>query len=163
MLRTAAPPCVRAALLRTWFNGWCAGRRFQQQRRCIFGCMLEDLIEHYAPCPVAHAFAWRRLAIPSVSDSLGAFLLLDRPVATLSADAVLLLAARTAAVYRAHCKARHSEQAGPLTADALHQASLELVRGHAAASALARAFAGERRAPARAPPRRAAAAPPYRR
>eukprot|EP00959_Pyramimonas_sp_CCMP1952_P054540 1140117-Pyramimonas_sp.AAC.1 len=64
MLRTATPPCVRAALLRTWFNGWCTGRRFQQQRACIFGCALDDSIEHYARCPVVRDFARRRLALP---------------------------------------------------------------------------------------------------
>ena len=51
LLRSALPPRVRAALVRTWFNGWCTGRRFQQRCACIFGCPAEDSIEHYSLCP----------------------------------------------------------------------------------------------------------------
>ncbi|CAK0848038.1 unnamed protein product [Prorocentrum cordatum] len=35
-----APPRVAAACRRTVFNGWCAGRRFQQRGCCVLGCPL---------------------------------------------------------------------------------------------------------------------------
>ena len=138
-LQDAAPPCVRAALLRSWFNGWCTGRRFQQPRSCIFGCSYEDSIEHYAWCPVVREFAWRRLAIPHSLSGIAEFLLLDRDHRATPRDALIRLAIRTAAVYRVHCRSRHAEHATIPTAESLGMAALELVRGHPAAAAMVRA------------------------
>ena len=43
VLTGKVPPRVLAALLGTLFNGWCTGRRFQQQgSSCISGCAAED-------------------------------------------------------------------------------------------------------------------------
>ena len=52
-LRTHVAPCVLAALLHTWLNGWCTTRRFQQQASgCLFGCLDgADEVEHYTICP----------------------------------------------------------------------------------------------------------------
>ena len=47
-------PRVQAALLRTWCNGWCTRRRFQQTGQCRLRCGTpQDSIEHYAQCSVA--------------------------------------------------------------------------------------------------------------
>ena len=141
-LHDAAPPCIRAALLRTWFNGWCTGRRFQQVRSCIFGCEYEDSIEHYAKCPVVQDFGWSRLAIARSSSNLATFLLLDSDPATLSRDVAVRLAIRTAAVHRVHCQAWHALHGHLPSAATLDVVFLELVRGHSAAMVCAHAPLG---------------------
>jgi len=47
------PPRVRAAMLRTWLDGWCTSRRFGDRGgRCAFGCPLgDDAVQHYVCCP----------------------------------------------------------------------------------------------------------------
>ena len=52
------PPRVRAAMLRTWLNEWCTGRRFGVRGgRCAFGCRRgEDDVRHYVCCPVLWLF-----------------------------------------------------------------------------------------------------------
>ena len=52
----AAPPCVIAAVLKTWLNGWCTSRRFQDTgRSCRLceDCLGEDPMEHYVECMYA--------------------------------------------------------------------------------------------------------------
>ncbi len=64
-LRPLVPPKVLAALLRTWYGGWCTKRRFQQQGGCHFGCPSgEDSVQHYAACSRLHDFGGRRLHLP---------------------------------------------------------------------------------------------------
>ena len=60
----ASPPRIRAAVLRTIFNGWTTSRRLQTYNRCLFSCAdwtHEDSIEHYASCPFTHDVRKRRL------------------------------------------------------------------------------------------------------
>lgn len=53
VLSRRSVPRVQAAMLRTWLNGWCTGRRFQQAGQCRFRCgQRADSVEHYAACPV---------------------------------------------------------------------------------------------------------------
>ena len=37
-----APPRLAAAMLRTWFQGWCTKSRFQKHSQCIRGCPHKD-------------------------------------------------------------------------------------------------------------------------
>ena len=63
-LRKRVPPRVSAALLRSMFNGWCTERRFQRHGPCVFQCnefCQEDIIEHYASCPVCVQFLRSRI------------------------------------------------------------------------------------------------------
>ncbi|CAK0860227.1 unnamed protein product [Prorocentrum cordatum] len=59
------PPRVRAAVLRTWLNGWCAGRRFGARGgRCAFGCRLgDDDVRHYVCCPKLWRFGVSKLGL----------------------------------------------------------------------------------------------------
>ena len=74
-LAKLVPPRVMAAVLRTWFNGWCTDRRFQKRgarnRGCIWGCRVEDgdSLEHYSVCPVIREFGVSTLRLPSAADS----------------------------------------------------------------------------------------------
>ena len=44
-------PCVVAAVLETWVNGWCTSRRFQYHGNvCPFSSTGEDSIDHFACC-----------------------------------------------------------------------------------------------------------------
>ena len=147
-MKSAVPPRVKAALVRTWFNGWCTGRRFQRQDcSCIFGCSAEDSIEHYSECRVVKDFAWRYLALPPTSSSLSDFLLLSKPVQQFGRNIFVRESVRTAAVYSLHCRWRHADTAATPNASALGQAAVELVRGHPAACTVAQAFVGARPPP----------------
>ena len=45
-------------VLKTWCNGWCTSRRFQERpiHPCLFGCTgAEDSLEHYTLCPNLYA------------------------------------------------------------------------------------------------------------
>lgn len=83
------PIRVAIVLFRTWLNGWCTARRFQQRRaRCLLGCHCElddicqDSIEHYAHCPVLLEFASNTLHMPpSCLDNMLGFLCLNKEVA----------------------------------------------------------------------------------
>ena len=136
-LEPLAPPRVRAAVLRTALNGWCTARRFQGTGMCFLGCGGEDSVEHYAVCPEVVEFS-KKINVPY--HGMDAFLLL-LPTKHMSDRALARLALRTATVYAAHCRARHSP-AGPFSAAALPQVCYDLTMGHAkAARALAEAFA----------------------
>ena len=139
-LRKLAPPRVLAAVLRTWFNGWCSQRRFQAKGRCLFGCSLgEDSIEHYMRCSKLHLHARDRLKLPlhMANDARGlSFMLLDSP--SMLPDAQLTIRALLlAAAYGLHCKLR---QQAPFADDetlrrALDQAIKEAAIGHPGATA----------------------------
>merc|ERR1711957_927425 len=76
-VRGRVPPCVLAAILATWFNGWTTGRRFQDRScRCRFNqaCLGEDSIEHYAVCAFVWDLASRSLRLRPTPRSLGRFL-----------------------------------------------------------------------------------------
>ena len=76
-LRGKVPPCVIAAVLNTWFNGWCTSRRFQEpEQPCRILTEHEgaDSIEHYACCSGAWESAARHLGISARPRSLARFL-----------------------------------------------------------------------------------------
>ena len=137
-LRRLVPPRVVAALLRTWFNGWCTSRRFQGRGPCIFGCALgEDSVDHYVRCSCLHRHGEDRLRLPrtlSFEHRGVAFLLLDTsallPDAVLTRRALLL-----AAAYRLHCRLRRGRPLvdAEVLRRALDQAVKESALGHAGA------------------------------
>ena len=50
--RTTSPK-VQAAYLRTFCDGWCTRRRFQEHAACAFGCGVgQDGLEHFARCRI---------------------------------------------------------------------------------------------------------------
>jgi hypothetical protein len=79
-LENKVPPCVLAALARSWLNGWCTARRFQQGNgKCWLceECTGDDSIEHYSRCHWSWHTAQRRLRIDSTLRGIGPFLLLE--------------------------------------------------------------------------------------
>ena len=80
-IRNTCPPCVVWAVVRTWFNGWCTHRRFQDRRRnsCLLSCDCggEDSIEHYLRCAVVRQVAVQKLRLEHILQDPGYLLLLD--------------------------------------------------------------------------------------
>ena len=112
-LKKEVPTCVPAALVRSWFNGWCTARRFQQWRsRCWLAeeCAGEDSLEHYCRCAWSWSGARSRLRVDDSRRQLGRFLLLE----ALPQDELVLLALNLYAVYTArNCfRARDRRRAG---------------------------------------------------
>ena len=74
------PPCVVAAVLRTWLNGWCTSRRFRQPAatfRLFSSCTGGDELEHYAVCPHAWQYLQGKIGICIESPALLQFFVLD--------------------------------------------------------------------------------------
>ena len=79
-LKKEVPACVLAALVRSWFNGWCTARRFQQGRGSCWlaeECAGEDSLEHYCRCAWSWSGARSRLRVDDSRRQLGRFLLLE--------------------------------------------------------------------------------------
>lgn len=137
-LRKLAPPRVLAAVLRTWFNGWCTKRRFQCKGSCVFGCTFgEDSVDHYMRCSKLHQHARVRLRLPMhplIEDRGTSFMLLDSPSQLSDAHLVLRALLLTAA-YRLHCKFRFSHPFAEeeIRQRALDQAVKEAALGHGGA------------------------------
>ena len=75
-LHSLVSPRVIAAMIRTWFNGWCTTRRFQGTGRCML-CQAgpgSDCIEHYATCRVTNSLR-AQLKLPETFNSLQSFML----------------------------------------------------------------------------------------
>ena len=71
--------CVIASVWRSWLNGWCTGRRFQEEcQPCLFDsdCGGSDWLEHYACCPAARRYLSKRLPQPIAAATLIDFLML---------------------------------------------------------------------------------------
>ena len=110
-LRGKIPPCVTAALVRSWLNGWCTARRFQQGRgKCWLSeeCSGDDSIEHYARCDWSWHMAKRRLKVEQSPRNIGRFLMLETSVQ----DDPAMLALNLYAVYNAVNHFRSSGQRG---------------------------------------------------
>ena len=138
-LHGMVPPRIIAAIVRTWYNGWCTGRRFQQSGTCIFGCQYEDSIEHYSRCPIVMNFGHRYLNLERGGHNLERFLLLDVSPTSISTVKIACQSAWVATVYITHCRWRHHGGERP-TVETLGQVLCELTRGHSCASLIARAF-----------------------
>jgi hypothetical protein len=92
-----APPCVAAAVLKTWLNGWCTARRFQEPRRSCWLCETcsgDDSLEHYAVCPFAWSYLPSKLRISDSTKTIKRFMLLE----PCEGDTPLLLACHVYAV-----------------------------------------------------------------
>ena len=98
-LRNDVPPCVIAAVIRSWLNGWCTGGFQQGRGQCWHSdtCFGDDSSEHYSRCPWAWMSARRRLQLNESPRSLGRFLLFEAP----SEDDIKLLALNLYAIYSA--------------------------------------------------------------
>ena len=140
-LSALVPPRVLAAVLRTWWSGWCTARRFGKRASCLFcGSAGWDSVEHASVCRVLAHFGAAHLRLPHFEEAgarrLG-FLLLGPPAALSNAQ-LTLGALRMAAAYRTHCRFRRSraalQEAGAVQR-ALAQAVRELVQGHPGAIA----------------------------
>ena len=140
-LANLVPPRVSAAVLRTFWSGWCTSRRFGGRAACLF-CSAEagDSIEHASICRSLATFGHTFLHLPYYAEP-GArrldFLLLDSVLH--SDDTRLILGAlRVAAAYRTHCHFRRSPALlgePDVVYRALGQAVKELVQGHSRAMA----------------------------
>jgi hypothetical protein len=111
------PPRCIAAIMRTWYNGWCTKRRFQSgPGHCLFGnCEeAEDSIEHYTVCPALAQMANRYLGIQEQGGDLterrARFLLLHepRPNWEKNGSEMIRRTLHLAAAYRVHCACRHA-------------------------------------------------------
>ena len=102
-LKALVPPRVRAAVLRTMFNGWTTKRRFQTYAHCVFGCRDwtdEDSLEHYARCPFMHDIRRRKLNLHISPWSKAYFLTLHLPPGTDSDTNLTKAALLVYAIYR---------------------------------------------------------------
>jgi hypothetical protein len=134
-LRRLVPPRVLAAVLRTWYNGWCTKRRFQGKGECLFGCTCgEDSIDHYMRCACLHAYGQSRLRLARADNPLELSLnfMLLAPTSAITDEVLSRRALLMAAAYRLHCRHRHT---GSLTGEgilsrALDQAVKEATLGH---------------------------------
>ena len=79
VLRATAnlPVSSRWALVRTWLNGWCTKRRFQQQGPCVFCGCAEDSLEHFTCCQIVRQTGLILASIPRRGSDRLSFLLLD--------------------------------------------------------------------------------------
>ena len=132
-LASSIPARVRAAVIRSWWNGWATSRRFQNRAGlCIFGCQHEDSLEHYAHCGTVREFGCRSLALaPSPPEmAMADFLVLIPRYSAEHKELLSKKAHRVAAVYLVHCRARHSaSRSAPLTWHCLDHMLKELRRG----------------------------------
>ena len=137
------PPRVLSALLRTWWNGWVTGRRFQNYHgSCMFGCPGHaDSIEHYATCPMVTDFANRRLNLrrPTAQEErLGTFLVLLPYPSREHLDELARRAIMTTTVYLTHCWCKHKGVHGNQAVDVMAQQLHEATRGHSGATGIVR-------------------------
>ena len=140
-LAALAPPRVSAAVLRTWWSGWCTKKRFGSRGCCVF-CGGEDVdsVKHASVCRVLAEFGRDHLLLQyhvELDARRLQFLLLEPP-SRLDDRRLLLGALRIAAAYRVHCKFRRRSFAGGVKTfilQALAQATREALSGHASAGA----------------------------
>jgi len=131
------PPRALAAVIRTLWNGWCTGRRFQnKEHQCMFGCRFgQDSIEHYGTCTKVWDFFAAHFPpehTPRPDDRLTAFLLLNTASAQAAAHVEKLrsYALLVAATYLTHNTWRHKLGIGHTAViEAMAQHLLELRAG----------------------------------
>ena len=138
-LQKLVPPRVRAAIARTWMNGWCTKRRFQTTGPCLFGCRHgEDAVQHYLACSRLHSHGARqlRLSVPDSPEARRQAALLLDPGANLDDCTLVCRALLLAAAYKLHCTHRRKGFLGSEEdiRRALNQAVKEAARGHLVAT-----------------------------
>ncbi len=133
-LRGLVPPRVSAAVLRTMWNGWCTGRRFQKYDTCCFRCgsfFQEDSIEHYGRCPIVVGFARTKLRIRPNVWNLSYITTLGLAESACTNEDLTVRALWIYAAYRAHNLLRYKPlSAAEDPADILLQFSKEGSLGH---------------------------------
>ena len=130
-IKNEVPPRAKAALLRTWWNGWVTERRFQRgSKGCVMGCCAEDSIEHYAHCPIIGDFSSRGLGLDRGANRIADFLVLNIPASRVAEQRTSKAVLRLAAVYISHCRWRHLRTQGYLQVDSLLQVLRELLGRH---------------------------------
>ena len=132
-LNTATPPRVLAAVLTTWFDGWCTMRRFGGIGSCVLCGRAEgDDLEHLPHCPEIRVFSVRGLGLAhhdQLRERTADFLLLGQD----ATDVLTLKAIRLAAAYQVHCASRREPgrlRGVEVAYRALVHAAKELVSGH---------------------------------
>ena len=107
-LRRLVAPRVRAAVLRTWLDGWATKRRFQSSGCCLWGCDAgQDSVAHYARCMRLGRLAQEVFGLPlpvDVRDRADRWLLFG--LADGPRDALRRGAVGLAAAYLTHCSMR---------------------------------------------------------
>ncbi|CAK0809245.1 unnamed protein product, partial [Prorocentrum cordatum] len=108
-------PRVRAAVLRTWLNGWCTGPRFGARGgRCLFGCTEgDDDVRHYVRCRHLWRFGVDKfgLADPGHPEARATRALLWHAGAP--PQEVARTATMVAVGYKAHAVVSHAARANP--------------------------------------------------
>ena len=134
-LRRLVAPRVLAAVLRTWYNGWCTRRRFQGRGRCVFGCGLgADSVDHYMCCSRVHGVGQRQLRLPVPADFMerGVLFMLLAASSQLSDETLVRRALLLTAAYRLHCAHRREQPFADegVLGRAFSQALKEAAAGH---------------------------------
>ena len=112
------PVSSRWAVFRTWLNGWCTHRRFQEQGPCRFCGSEEDSIEHFTCCRLINAVGRTVAGFPdSSADRLGWLLLGD---AHLTSDDLIRRTVFMHCLYRTHCSLRYSPLPPDRVPDRIH-------------------------------------------
>ena len=103
-------PCVLAALLRTWTNGWVTEHRFQREDMpCLFCKASVDKIEHIAVCPVLIRCASNYFRLDGLVWNIWNFIAVGDCILTPSDQLFHILALHNYAAYRSHCAVRHGK------------------------------------------------------
>ena len=108
LLKKHTAPRIRAAVIRTWFDGWCTARRFGSSAACRFGCRHgEDRVLHYLSCGRLWDFGRKhlQLEVPNSAEARRTAALLWEAGA--SRERLAKLATMLAVGYRAHNTLRH--------------------------------------------------------
>ena len=132
-LAALTPPRVAAAVLRTYWSGWCTARRFGGRARCLFcGDSDGDSVEHASICKVLAGFGRDHMRVPCQPEpgDHGLAVLLLLPRSQLGDVQLTLGALRLAAV---HCLFRRRPErlrTAEAIRGALGQVVKELVQGH---------------------------------
>ena len=99
-LPAQVPSCVISAVWKSWLNGWCTSRRFQEEcGACILDatCGGADCLEHYAVCPAARRYLYTWVPQSNGETSIQRFLLFE----PLRGDVLPFMALHIYAVYGA--------------------------------------------------------------
>jgi len=131
-LPKSTPPRVRAAVLRTWMDGWCTSRRFGRRGgRCAFGCPLgADAVQHYVCCPRLWRFGAAHMNVddPGSAEARSVRALLWDPGA--GAADLATMATLVAVGYKAYNVLRHRPDGQPqLDVERLFLEALRAARG----------------------------------
>jgi len=112
VLKRRSSPKIAAAFLRTLWNGWLTGRRFQIFRGCMFCCgefSHEDSLEHYSSCATIHKFRKTFLSPLQTVDgnAQGCLITMGLHFYALQDDFIVARGLLNYICYRTHCELVH--------------------------------------------------------